>query len=212
MPVAAVSDAPTVRVALPFASLPPPVPPAPPEPAPTVLEPAPAPEAPVLPGAGKKMLWVWSGAAGLVVVVLAILLGARLLKKQPAAAGAASTVPANLAANPPASAPPPPAELRVYTDLENAKVTLDGSEVGALEGGQFSLDNLSEGQHVLEIGEGSSQAKISLLNARGAMPQIQGTPEIKDLKAILIANGPQQGQVLSSYGPCRLRWTARRSY
>jgi hypothetical protein len=53
----------------------------------------------------------------------------------------------------------------------------------------------------LEIGEGSSQAKISLLNTRGAMPLIQGTPEVKDLKAILIANGPQQGQVLSSYGP-----------
>ena len=33
------------------------------------------------------------------------------------------------------------------------------------------------------------------------MPQIQGPPETKDLKAILIANGPQQGQVLSSYGP-----------
>ena len=116
---------------------------------------------PSFPGRGRRCFGLWSGAAGLVVVVLAILLGARLLKKQPAAAGAASTVPANLAANPPASAPPPPAELRVYTDLENAKVTLDGNEVGALEGGQFSLDNLSEGQHVLEIGEGSSQAKIS---------------------------------------------------
>jgi hypothetical protein len=91
--------------------------------------------------------------------------------------------------------------LRVYTDLEKAKVTLDGNEVGALEGGQFSLDDLSDGQHSLEIIDGTSQAKIVVVGAHDTMPLIQGPLEVKNLKAIVVTNGPQRGQILSSYGP-----------
>jgi hypothetical protein len=93
------------------------------------------------------------------------------------------------------------AGLRVYTDLENAKVTLDGNEVGALEGGQFNLDNLSDGQHALEIGDGTSQAKISVASPHDSMPVVQGPLEAKNLKVIVVTNGPQQGQVVLSYGP-----------
>jgi hypothetical protein len=73
--------------------------------------------------------------------------------------------------------------------------------VGELEGGQFSLDKLSEGQHALEIGDGTSQVKLSVASAPGSMPQIQGALETQNLKAIVLTSGPQNGQVLSSYGP-----------
>jgi tetratricopeptide (TPR) repeat protein len=158
-------------------------------------EPVPPQEVSARPPAGKKILWIATGVAVLVVVVVAALLVPRLLKKQPATEGAASS------STPIPAAPPQLAGLRVYTDLENAKVTLDGNEVGALEGGQFSLDNLSDGQHALEIGDGTSQAKISVTSPHDSMPVVQGPLEAKNLKVIVVTNGPQQGQVVLSYGP-----------
>ena len=190
-----------------------PEPPAPPQPAPPQKvsatlpkppappQPAPSQEVSARPPAGKTILWIATGVAALVVVVLAALLVPRLLKKQPASGGAASGGTANPTLTPPVLPPQLPG-LRVYTDLENAKVTLDGNEVGALEGGQFSLDNLADGQHALEIGDGTSQAKISVASAHDSMPVVQGPPEAKNLKVIVVTNGPQQGQVVLSYGPC----------
>jgi hypothetical protein len=145
------------------------------------------------------LLWIATGAAVLVVAVLAALLVPRMLKERLASKGAASGGTAIPTATP--TPPPQLAGLRVYTDLENAKVALDGNEVGALEGGQFSLDNLSDGQHSLEINDGTSQAKISILSAHDSMPLIQGPLETNNLKAIAVTNGPHQGQVVSSYGP-----------
>jgi len=159
---------------------------------------SPAPRAPVRPPAGKKMLWVVVGVVVLIIAALAALLLPRFLKQHPAQQAVTVPTPA------PAPAPPPVPqlpELRVYTDLEKAKLTLDGNEVGELEGGQFSLDKLSEGQHALEIGDGTSQVKLSVASAPGSMPQIQGALETQNLKAIVLTSGPQNGQVLSSYGP-----------
>ena len=152
----------------------------------------------VRPPAGKKMLWVVVGVAVLVIAALAALLASRLLKRRPAQQ--AVTVPTPAPAPAPSPVPQLP-ELRVYTDLEKAKLTLDGNEVGELEGGQFSLDKLSEGQHALEIGDGTSQVKISVASAPDSMPQIQGALEAQNLKAIVVTSGPKNGQVVSSYGP-----------
>jgi hypothetical protein len=174
--------------------------PAPPQPRPPTSRPAPPPAVSARPQAGKKTFWIATGAAVLVVTVLAALFVLRLLKKQPATEVASSSSTAIPAANP-TPAPPQLAGLRVYTDLENGKVALDGNEIGTLEGGQFSLDNLSDGQHSLEISDGTEQAKISVLSAHDSMPLIQGPLEAKNLKAIAVTNGPQQGQVVASYGP-----------
>jgi serine/threonine-protein kinase len=168
---------------------------------PALPQPPPPQEVSARTHAGKKILSIATGAAVLVVIVLAAFLVPRLLKKRLATEGTASSGTAIPTANPTPVVPPQLAGLRVYTDLENAKVTLDGNEVGALEGGQFSLDNLSDGQHLLEISDGTSQAKISVLSAHDSMPVVQGALEAKNLKAIVVTNGPQQGQVLSSYGP-----------
>ena len=151
----------------------------------------------VPPPAGRKVPWLLFGAV-VAVVALATLFVPRFFKRQPPPQPVAVTTPA------PAPAPPPVPqlpELRVYTDLEKAKLTLDGNEVGELEGGQFSLDKLSEGQHALEIGDGTSQVKISVASAPDSMPQIQGALETQNLKAIAVTSGPRNGEVLSSYGP-----------
>ena len=159
---------------------------------------SPAPRAPVTPPAGKKMLWVVVGVVVLIIAALAALLVRRFLKQPPAQQAMTVPTPAPVPAPPPLPQLP---ELRVYTDLEKGKLTLDGNEVGELEGGQFSLDKLSEGQHALEIGDGTSQVKISVASAPDSMPQIQGALETQNLKAIVVTSGPQNGQVLSSYGP-----------
>ena len=167
------------------------------------FEPLPPAEAPARPQAPKNMLWIAIGAVALVVIGAAAFFVPRILKQRRAAQEAATVVSTPIPAAIPTPAPPPPqlAELRVYTDLEKAKVTLDGNEVGALEAGQFSLDDLSEGQHALEISDGTSQVKISVTTAHDSMPLVQGPLDTKNLKAIVVTNGPQQGQVLSSYGP-----------
>ena len=175
--------------------------PASPPPAPSSLEPLPSAEAPARPQEGKKILVIAAAVVVLVVLALAAFFVPRWLKQRHAAEEAA-TVSTPIPAAIPTLAPPPQlAELRIYTDLEKAKVTLDGNDVGGLEGGQFSLDNLSEGQHSLEISDGTYQAKISVSSAHYSMPLVQGPLEAKNLKVIVVTNGPQQGQVLSSYGP-----------
>jgi len=173
--------------------------PAPPQAEALPLEPPSPEEAPARPQAGKKVLWVAIGAVVLVVIAAAAFFVFRLHKQRRDAEEAAIvTTPV------PAVIPTPPPqlpELRVYADLEKAKVTLDGNEVGAVEAGQFSLDNLSEGEHALVISDGTSQVKISVSSAHDSMPLVQAPLETKDLKAIVVTNGPQQGQALSSYGP-----------
>ena len=186
--------APTQAAPPPSAPLIAPIPPVPPEPVPSR-------EVSTRPPAGKKIVWIAAGAAVLVVVALAALFVPRLLKKQLGPGEAAGGGAANPTSNLPPVVAPQLAGIRVYTDLENAKVTLDGNEAGALEGGQFSLDNLPDGQHTLEIGEGADQAKISVSSVHDSMPVVQEPPEAKNLKVIVVTNGPQQGQVVSSYGP-----------
>jgi serine/threonine-protein kinase len=196
----AIPNAPSVGVSPPPAPVMVPRQPAPPRPVPPPLEPTlPQEEVSAQPQAGKKTLWIATGAVVLVVIALVALFVPRLLKKRPSAEESSTPVPGTAPTAP--AAPPQLAGLRVYTDLENAKVTLDGNEAGALEGGQFSLDNLSDGQHSLEISEATSQATISVTSTHDSMPVIQGPIEVKNLKAIVVTNGPQQGQVLSSYGP-----------
>jgi tetratricopeptide (TPR) repeat protein len=197
----AVPKAPTATVPPPPTPVALPRQPAPPRPRPPASQPAPRPGVSARPQAGgKKILWIAAGAAVLVVAVLAALFVPRVLKERLASKEAGSGGTGIPTANP-TPAPPQLAGLRVYTDLENAKVALDGNEVGALEGGQFSLDNLSDGQHSLEVSDGTSQAKVSILSAHDSMPLIQGTLEANNLKAIAVTNGPHQGQVVSSYGP-----------
>jgi serine/threonine-protein kinase len=194
----AVPKAPSVSVPPPAAPVISPKQPEPPRFEPPPLEPPPSEEVSAQPPAGKKMLWIATGAVVLVVIALAALLVPRLLKQRHAEEAAIVSTPNPAVAPTPAPQLP---ELRVYTDLEKAKVTLDGNEVGELEAGQFSLDNLSEGQHALEIGDGASLVKVSVASAHDSMPLVQGPLETKNLKAIVVASGPQHGQVLSSYGP-----------
>jgi serine/threonine-protein kinase len=197
VPPPQVSGRPPAAVPPPQVSGRPPAPVPPPEVWGRPPAPVPPPEVSAHPPAGKKIPWLVAGAVVLVVVALAALLVPRVLKKQRASEEAA----ANPAPAPPPVLPPQLAGLRLYTDLEKAKVTLDGNEVGALEGGQFSLDNLADGQHALEIGDGSSQAKISVASMHDSMPVLQGPLEAKNLKVIVVTNGTQQGQVVLSYGP-----------
>jgi serine/threonine-protein kinase len=193
------------------AALPPSVPememlpgePVPEQPVPPLLEPEAQQELEARPPAGKKIVWIAAGVTVLVVIAAALLVPPWLAKRRAAKEAARAAALAAAAAATATPAPPPPqlAELRVTTDLEKGKVTLDGNEVGSLEGGQFSLDNLAEGQHSLEISDGTSQVKISLSSSHDSMPIVQGPLETKNLKAIVITNGSQQGQVLSSgYG------------
>jgi serine/threonine-protein kinase len=197
----AVPAAPTATVPPPPTPVVLPRKPAPPQPRPPASQPAPRQGVAARPQAGgKKILWIATGAAVLVVAVLAALFLPRVLKERLASKEVASGGTAIPTANP-TPAPPQLAGLRVYTDLENAKVALDGNDVGALEGGQFSLDNLSDGRHSLEISDGAIQAKISILTAHDSMPLIQGPLEADNLKAIAVSNGPHRGQVVSSYGP-----------
>jgi serine/threonine-protein kinase len=187
----------------PGAAVKPPAPPIlpPSQPAVRQLEPPPpepSPEDVVRPPAGRKVPWLLIGVVVVAAAVLAILPVPRFFKHRPAPQPVALTTPVP----PPAPAPVPQLpDLRVYTDLEKATVTLDGNPAGQLEGGQFTLDKLSEGQHALEIGDGTSTVKISVNSAPDSMPQIQGALETQNLKAIAVTSGPRNGEVLSSYGP-----------
>jgi len=190
----AVSPAPTVPVTPPA---PPFVPPS--QPHEPRLEPPPMEpwlDGSVRPPAGKKMLWVVAVVAVVVIATVAVQLVRRSPKQPPPRQAVTVPTPA------PAPAPVPQLpDVRVYTDLEKATVTLDGNAVGQLEGGQFSLDKLSAGQHALEIGDGTSLVKLSVTSAQDSMPLVQGALATQNLKAIAVTSGPRNGQLVASYGP-----------
>ena len=154
-------------------------------------------KAPSEPAAGKKTPWIGIAAAALVVIGLVAYF---LVRPKPRVMPPPPPVSVTAPVHTTAPAPQLP-QMIVSTDLEKAKVTLDEQEVGELEGGQFNLDNLSEGQHTLEIGDGTYDVKISVASAHDAMPLVQPPLQAKNLKATVVTSGPQQGQLLANYGP-----------
>ncbi|MEO8096585.1 MAG: PEGA domain-containing protein [Acidobacteriota bacterium] len=99
---------------------------------------------------------------------------------------------------------PQPQTLRVFADLADGEVLLDGQKAGVLQDGQFLLERVEPGKHVVAVTGGGSSASFSFQTAVASMPVVQGAIETKQLLAVLVSSFGTNGRLVSSAGPLPL--------
>jgi len=94
--------------------------------------------------------------------------------------------------------------IRIYADLAQGQVTLDGKPAGALEGGQLLLNAIEPGSHTLAVTGGGSSATFAFDQETGHAPVMSGEMKAKDVLAVVVASMGKQGRVVTSAGPLKL--------
>ncbi len=158
---------------------------------------------PKLPEA-KRPVWVIGGIVGALVVVALGVWGFMALRKKPVAPTPTVQTTSQPETAPPSTATPaapsPLTTVHVLTDLESGSVSLDGSEVGQLKEGQFSLDEIAAGNHTLAIKAPGGGTEITFEAAPGALARLTKVTATGDLKVVAVASRQPDVQVLSSFG------------
>jgi hypothetical protein len=112
-----------------------------------------------------------------------------------------------------AGAPAPPLNLnldaqmqsaRMLTDLPVGKITLDDQPPADLQDGQFVLENLKPGTHVVKLGSRLGEAQFTVEIADGAAPKITGPVVTKNLFAVMVSTIGTKAHVSTSSGPLKL--------
>ncbi len=93
---------------------------------------------------------------------------------------------------------PLPQTVRLFTDLEAGKVTLDDQPAGEMQEGQIVLDNVAPGPHVLKVQSKVGEATINFEAKPGAAPAVTGPVQAKELGAVLVSNLGGKAKVHSS--------------
>ncbi|MEP6963342.1 MAG: PEGA domain-containing protein, partial [Acidobacteriota bacterium] len=94
--------------------------------------------------------------------------------------------------------------VRVFADLSQGEVLLDGNKAGDLQDGQFFLERVQPGTHQVTVAGGSSSAAFSFDAGVAAMPAVQGAIETKQLLAVLVSSFANKARLVSSAGPLAL--------
>ena len=112
-----------------------------------------------------------------------------------------------------AGTPAPPLNLnldaqmqsaRMLTDLPVGKITLDDQPAADLQDGQFVLENLKPGTHVVKLGSRLGEAQFTVEIADGAAPKITGPVVTKNLFAVMVSTIGTKAHVSTSSGPLKL--------
>ena len=92
--------------------------------------------------------------------------------------------------------------LRVSTDLATGVVFLDGQRMGELQNGQFALDTLADGNHVLRVTSGSQiETVIPFQVGLQEPPLLAGAITEKNLRVVLVSNYQNRGRVYTGSDP-----------
>jgi hypothetical protein len=93
---------------------------------------------------------------------------------------------------------PMPLSVRMFTDLQAGKVTLDGNPLGDLQDGQLVLDRVSPGRHTVKVSNQSTEASFDFESQLGQPPVIVGPVVARNVLAIVVANAGKSAKVHSS--------------
>lgn len=99
---------------------------------------------------------------------------------------------------------PLPVSVRIFADLGTGQVFLDDQLAGDLLDGQYTFDNVSEGQHSIRVAGGNSEAKFAFSVTPGSVPVAEGSISTKNLLAFLVANRADIARMSASQGPLKL--------
>jgi hypothetical protein len=112
------------------------------------------------------------------------------------AAGQPATVNLNLE--------PQAQSLRILTDLEAGKVTIDDQPPADLQEGQFVIDKLAPGPHTVKIIGKTGEAAFTFEVVPARSPQITGAVTAKNLSAVIVSSFGNAGRIVTSSGPQKL--------
>jgi hypothetical protein len=94
--------------------------------------------------------------------------------------------------------------LRILTDLDQGKVTLDDQPQADLQEGQFILDRVPPGPHTVKVTAKSGEASFSFEIADAKPPSITSPVAARNLNAVLVASLGTQAHVVTNSGPLKL--------
>jgi outer membrane biosynthesis protein TonB len=94
--------------------------------------------------------------------------------------------------------------LRILTDLDQGKVTIDDRPAADLQEGQFILDKVEPGPHTVKLAGRNSDASFAFEIAAGKPPAITGTVNARNLIAVLVSSFGSQARVVTNSGPMKL--------
>ncbi|MGI8741991.1 MAG: protein kinase domain-containing protein [Bryobacteraceae bacterium] len=147
---------------------------------------------------------------GLAAIPLLILGGwavSRFSNHPPKPTSSAKPTPQRITASPkspslPVSLTPELQRLRLTTSLVSGKVLLDGDEAGELQGGTFSKDDVTLGEHTLQVMDG--RRELLAVHFRGAMAAAaQVVPPLKTKDLLVVSSFADRVRVYS--GPTALQ-------
>ena len=94
--------------------------------------------------------------------------------------------------------------LRLLTDLNQGKVTVDGQPPADLQEGQLVLDKLTPGTHTVKVTGKNGDASFSFEIADARLPAVTGAVTAHNLVAVLVASLGHQARLVTNAGPWKL--------
>jgi PEGA domain len=99
---------------------------------------------------------------------------------------------------------PLPGSVRILTDLDQGKITLDDLPPMDLQEGQYTVDKIAPGPHTVKLTARNGEAAFSFLIAEAKPPEITGTVTARNLIAVLVSSVGSQARVFTNSGPLKL--------
>jgi hypothetical protein len=93
--------------------------------------------------------------------------------------------------------------VRILTDLPQGQVSLDNQPPADLQDGQFVINNVPAGQHVVKVTSKTGEASFTVDVAEAKLPAITGPVTVRDLIAVLVSSMGGKARVVTN-SPAKL--------
>ncbi len=100
---------------------------------------------------------------------------------------------------------PLPQTVRLITDLNDGKVTLDDQPARDLQDGQLTLDSVSPGRHTLKFASKTGQAELAFELVPGGVPLLNAAPAVKGIGGLIVSSFANRARVYSTLSPARIQ-------
>jgi hypothetical protein len=93
--------------------------------------------------------------------------------------------------------------VRILTDLPQGQVSVDGQPPADLQDGQFVINNVQPGQHMVKVTSKTGEASFTIDVAEAKLPAITGPVTVRDLIAVLVFSMGGKARVVTN-SPAKL--------
>ncbi len=94
--------------------------------------------------------------------------------------------------------------MRLLTDLDAGKITLDDNPPADLQEGQFVLDKVTPGSHTVRLTGRNTEATFQFEVAPGKAPVLTSPIQTKNLVGVIVSSFGSRAKVVSNAGPWKL--------